>query len=43
MAGIGIPDEGDSVDELLPRALEPRVLMLFGRHVESGLRVLRLC
>lgn len=29
-AGIRVPDEGDALDDLLPRGLEPRVLVRLG-------------
>ena len=35
-ADVGVADEGDSADDLLPRALDPRV---FASHFESLLRV----
>ena len=36
-ADVGVADEGDALDNLLPRALEPRV---FASHCESLVRVL---
>jgi hypothetical protein len=35
-ADVGVSDEGDALDDLLPRALDPRV---FASHSESVLRV----
>ena len=34
-AGIGIPDECDALDDLLPGGLEPRVFVGLGRHLEE--------
>ena len=36
-ADVGVSDEGDALDNLLPGALEPRV---FASHCESAVRVL---